>query len=1125
VETSALEKGAPLAPPVVAVVVVHEPGPWFEETLASLAGQDYPNLNVVFLLAGRPIDASGEDLEELILARIPHAFVRPLGANPGFGAAANEVMRLVEGDSGFFCICHDDVALDPDAIRMLVEELYRSNAGLVGPKLVAWDDPGLLQHVGLGLDRFGEVDPIVEPGEHDQEQHDAISDVFALPSACLLVRADLFRTLGGFDPAVAFHGDDIDLCWRAHLSGARVVVAPAARVRHREQLATRRPDLNHELLRARHRMRSVATLTGASRLPLRSLEVVLLIAAELVVGLFTGRVGEAWASLRGLAGLLPRTPSLLARRRAVARLRQVPEAEVQDLQVRGSARLTSYLRARDTETYVAAGTQVRRWRERSIGPALAWFAVLAAVVLASRTFFDRGVPSVGELLPFPESPRRLLDEFASGWSPAGLGDTVPNPTGWALLSLASVAWLFRMGLGLTLTVVGLVVLGIVGAWRLAGVYPSNRARVTVLVVYAAVPLVPGVVSTGRFPALVAYAAVPWFVHLVRSAAGIGTADPAAADVDLVDGVLELTPRERVRRTAVVGLVVAIAFAFSPAVLPVLALVAAVLAVTTLLAFAGWRTAMWLLVAGLAGCALGWLLNLPWSATLGWNDFVPASTAGAIGRGLVDVASMAIGRGELEVLALALYLPLLVAIAVSRAWRLTWAIRAAGLVLAFGALAVLQDRDALPVRVPEAGVLLAPVALGLAVACGSVVAAFSFDVRGRDFGWRQPLALLAGAAIAVGVFPGALSVTDGAWFTPRAGLATLLDAQLPDESADGVQRVLYVGDPRVLPLPGHDLGDGVAIAVSDQRPLEFAERWPASRPAADDQLAAALDQISSGATLRGGQLLAPYGIRYVVVPRIDGAASTATDPLPVPAGLTDALANQLDLVLAFNPPNFLVYENRVALPTPAMLTGETAAASRADDPATLVMADLSSATLTFGGVDGLDAAGDDLVRGTVHHAVPFDDRWVLTVNGREVAARTAFGFTTAYDVDAGAGELAYRSPASRALWLIAQAALWVAVLVAASRIRLPARFRPVRVEDETLIDLDATGPATIDTSAAVGPFDEPPAEWYGDTGARSLADLARAEGEITWVDDLLEDDDPPPGADPPSAGAPVEGERR
>ena len=265
------------------------------------------------------------------------------------------MLRLVEGDNGFFCICHDDVALEPDTIRTLVEELYRSNAGLVGPKLVSWDDSGLLQHVGLGLDRFGEVDPIIEPGEYDQEQHDAVGDVFVLPSACILTRADLFRALGGYDPGISFHGDDVDLCWRAHLSGARVVVAPQARVRHREELTVRRPDLHHDALRARHRMRSVATLTSGGRLPLRSLELVVLTVSELFIGLFTARLGEAWS-----LAARPRRAASRARRRSwpaagrSSKLRHVDDAEVLGLLNRGSARLTRYRRAHDTETYIGA---------------------------------------------------------------------------------------------------------------------------------------------------------------------------------------------------------------------------------------------------------------------------------------------------------------------------------------------------------------------------------------------------------------------------------------------------------------------------------------------------------------------------------------------------------------------------------------------------------------------------------------------------------------------------------------------------------------------------------------------------------------------------------------------------
>jgi GT2 family glycosyltransferase len=215
------------APPVVAAVITREPGPWLEDCLGSLAAQDYPNLSVLVLAS----DAA-DDLLSRVAAVLPTAYVRRLDDANGFGAAANEVLGMVEG-AAFFAFLHDDVRLDPTAVRALVEEAYRSNAGIVGPKLVHWGRVAHLQAVGLSIDKFGVRSPVVEPDELDQEQHDAVRDVFLLPSACLLVRADLFATLGGFDPIIESSGEDLDLCWRAQVAGARVVVVPAARVEHR----------------------------------------------------------------------------------------------------------------------------------------------------------------------------------------------------------------------------------------------------------------------------------------------------------------------------------------------------------------------------------------------------------------------------------------------------------------------------------------------------------------------------------------------------------------------------------------------------------------------------------------------------------------------------------------------------------------------------------------------------------------------------------------------------------------------------------------------------------------------------------------------------------------------------
>lgn len=1060
-----MEPDIPSAPPVVAVVVVHDPGDWFDGTLDALARQDYPNLRLLFLVVDDAADPDGEAIDQRVQQRLPGAFVRSVGANVGFGTAANEVLHLVEGDNGFFLICHDDVAPEPDALRIMVEELYRSNAGAVGPKLVDWDDPSVLQAVGLGLDRFGEIDSVIESGEVDQEQHDGVRDVFVLPSAFLLVRADLFRELGGFDPAIDFYGEDTELCWRIHHSGARVVVVPSARVRHRGKLRQRRPDLRHGLLRARHRMRSVATLTGASRLPARSIELVLLTLTELVVGLFTARFGQAWNSFRALGGLVPRTPSLLARRRQIKPIRRVPEREVYSLQEGGSARLNSYLRSRETATYVGSGVQVRRWRQSPTAAVLAWVAVIAGVVIGGRSFFDGGLPPVGEFLAFPDSPRVLLETFLSGWNPNGAGATSPNPTGWATLSGLSVFTLFHMGLLQTLFVLGLLVVGPAGAWRLAAVFPSTRARIAALLVYALSPLVSGAMSGGRLTVLVAYAAIPWVLHLVRRAAGVETADPSSAELDLTDGVLDLAPADRVRRTLVAALVLALAVAFAPVMLPLTAGLVVVFAVGTLLARGSVSTAAWSLAVGTGAVAGAAVLNLPWITSWTWAGIVGSPPVGEAGLGIVALASFEIGRTDFAALAIALFVPVIAAVLLARAWRLTWAVRSALMVLVFGALALLADQGALPIDAPEAGVLLVPVALGLSISAAAALAAFDLDVRGGTFGWRQPLGILSTVAVVVGLAPGIGALADGSFQVPTTPLARLLDASLPDASGDGDYNVLLVGDPRLLPVPATDYRNGVSWAIIDDGPLDVRDRWAPPTNSAAELVTTALDEMASTSTLRAGRLLAPLAIRYVIVPEFDGVASTVNEPLPLPTGLIPALEDQLDLV-ALRPglPTIEVFENRAWLPARAQLDEVAAAASTSAGAEVLVRADLSASTPVFVGADQLDPTLDGVSEGVVHLGIPFDDAWSLSVDGTEIEPRRAFGETMAFDIPtAGAGELWYDSSALRLPAVILQTLLWLAAIFVAARVRVSVgRRESLLVADETLIDLtDETVPSFVD----------------------------------------------------------------
>ena len=166
--------------------------------------------------------AAGDDsieVTERVGRVLPDAFVRHLPGRPGYGAASNEVLGMVEG-AAFFLLLHDDVALDPDAIHKMVEESFRSNAGVVSPKFVNWDDSSVLLHVGMSCDKTGAVVDRILEGEVDHGQHDAVRDVFVAPGGCILIRADLFRELKGFDPGIVAMGEDLDLSWRCQVAGA-----------------------------------------------------------------------------------------------------------------------------------------------------------------------------------------------------------------------------------------------------------------------------------------------------------------------------------------------------------------------------------------------------------------------------------------------------------------------------------------------------------------------------------------------------------------------------------------------------------------------------------------------------------------------------------------------------------------------------------------------------------------------------------------------------------------------------------------------------------------------------------------------------------------------------------------
>ncbi len=1043
-------KGDVVAPPVVASMVVYQPGPWFVESLQALAAQTYPQLQTLFLVVGTH-DGDGEgidtDLTELIHSVLPQAVVRHIEGNPGFGLVSNEVARLVDGEGGFFCLLHDDVALEPEAIERLIEETYRSNAGLVGPKLVEWDDPTILQSVGLNVDRIGEVEPLIGDNEKDQEQHDSVRDVFALSSACLLIRSDLFRELGGFNRQIDFFGEELDLCWRAHLSGARVLIVPAAKARHRNGIDSRATNVERTSAQARNRVRTVVTLSGGLQLPFVMLQMLVASVVQVVAGIFGGGFTAALASLRASLAVIIDLPYVLRRRSEVRPLRLVAASEIHDLQVSGSARFSSFVRRRSRRIQQASLAQKDRKdavkHQRFVTNV--FIAIIAFVLLGSRSFVLHGVSRIGEFLPMravSESPRALVTSFVSGWTQGGFGSAGSNSSGYVLMALAGAISFGRTGALQTALIIGTVFVGAFGMWKVPTGYFSLRARAIGMAMYVAVPLPYVALSKGRLSDLLVYAALPWVLRL------------------FVRAELGLRGAKQTQLLATAVLFAAVVFAFVPTFLAIVVWVAIAWIIGGFIAQANLRQAIAVgrIVVALVVGAL--VLNAPWVsqfANAQWMDHFIGNQAASVQRvGFTQLARFDGGLLRFGVIALGLYIPVFVSVVVTRSNTFIWATRSLSLVVLTGMLIVAIDANVVNIAAPSFGQLSAIVACGLALGAGALASFVFDDELTLAYRWWKPVVACAVVASFVGALPAVSMAVGGSWNQSKTAIADLY-TQMQDNPPEGDYNVVYVGRSEVLPVSSLRVSDEVAFAVADDGELTMRDRWAKPNDLSSN-VESALHAIIWRETVRGGRLLAPLAVRYVVVPQIDGGESTIEKPLPLPEDLLAALSTQLDFRRVYLASDLVIYENMAWVPSLSILDDNSSALSKQAGDEVLLSSELKS-TMPIARVGDVASVATEVGASTVHLAVPFSNQLRLDIAGADVQPRVAFGGTTAFDVsDGGPATLKYNTPISQYLFIVVQSLLWLLVMVAVFDIgRIQRRISQAR-NREVIVVGDQVSPA-------------------------------------------------------------------
>jgi len=131
---------------------------------------------------------------------------------------------------------NDIKIITPQWIEEMLMFTQRNDVGACGIKLLYPDDT--VQHGGIAMGICGcaaNLCPLY-PREHEgyMSRLAVASDMSACTAACLMVKANSFDEVGGFDEELAVSFNDVDLCLKLRDKGLLVVFNPVAEAYHYE---------------------------------------------------------------------------------------------------------------------------------------------------------------------------------------------------------------------------------------------------------------------------------------------------------------------------------------------------------------------------------------------------------------------------------------------------------------------------------------------------------------------------------------------------------------------------------------------------------------------------------------------------------------------------------------------------------------------------------------------------------------------------------------------------------------------------------------------------------------------------------------------------------------------------
>lgn len=182
-------------------------------------------------------NASTDGSVAFLKENFPRVRCIEMSINTGYAGGYNEAISKVNAD--YVVLLNSDVEVTENWIDPIIHLMDSdTNIAACQPKIKSYSNKEHFEYAGAAggyIDKYGYPfcrGRLFDTVEKDEGQYDSIEEVFWATGACLFVRVQAFKEVGGLDADFFAHMEEIDLCWRLKNQGYSIKCHPQSAVFH-----------------------------------------------------------------------------------------------------------------------------------------------------------------------------------------------------------------------------------------------------------------------------------------------------------------------------------------------------------------------------------------------------------------------------------------------------------------------------------------------------------------------------------------------------------------------------------------------------------------------------------------------------------------------------------------------------------------------------------------------------------------------------------------------------------------------------------------------------------------------------------------------------------------------------